>query len=124
MNYYNLLGILETSSQSQIKDSYKNLLLHYKPESPDNKISTSKFKLVYEAYYILSDEFRRKKFDEFYKVKDFESEQFKLWRRNQLKKQNIGYGKDNNSFIDNFTSDIVGEVIFKGMAKVISSIFD
>ncbi|MFN9983795.1 MAG: J domain-containing protein, partial [bacterium] len=120
---YNLLGILETSSQSQIKDSYKNLLLQYKPESPDNKISTSKFKLVYEAYYILSDEFRRKKFDEFYKVKDFESEQFKLWRRNQLKKRHIGYGIDNNSIVDNFTLDIGGEFIIKGIAEVISSIF-
>lgn len=119
MNYYNILGILKTSNQSQIKGAYKKLLLQYKPESPDNKISTSKFKLIYEAYHILSDEFRRKKFDEFYKVNDFESEKFKIWRKNQLKKQHIGYGNDNNSLVDCFTLDIVGEVIFKGIAEII-----
>jgi molecular chaperone DnaJ len=63
-NYYEILGVDKTASIDEIKKNYKRLVLQYHPDrNPDNKESEEKFKEVAEAYGVLSDIEKRKKYD-------------------------------------------------------------
>ncbi|HYY65942.1 MAG TPA: J domain-containing protein [Nitrososphaeraceae archaeon] len=63
-NYYNILGVSNTASQAEIKQSFRNLALKYHPDKNKNSDqSKQKFMQVVEAYEILSDEQTRKNYD-------------------------------------------------------------
>jgi hypothetical protein len=66
-NYYKILGLLRTASESQIKEAYRNLALRYHPDKhPNNPLSDlaeEKFKEISEAYEVLSDRDKRRQYD-------------------------------------------------------------
>ncbi len=65
-DYYEILGVGKTSSKDEIKASYRKLALQYHPDrNPDNKEAEDKFKEATEAYEVLSDETKRKRYDQF-----------------------------------------------------------
>ena len=56
-DYYDVLGITQSSSKEEIKKAYRKLALKYHPDkTKGNKASEEKFKEASEAYHILSDE--------------------------------------------------------------------
>jgi molecular chaperone DnaJ len=60
-NYYNVLGVNETSSQDEIKKAYRKLSKQYHPDvNPDGE---EKFKDISEAYDILGDEGKKNNYD-------------------------------------------------------------
>jgi curved DNA-binding protein CbpA len=59
--YYDLLEISPTSTQEEIKKSYRSLVLKYHPDK--NKDGEEHFKQIQEAYEVLSDENRRANYD-------------------------------------------------------------
>ena len=65
--YYDLLNLKKDAEPETIKKAYKKLALKYHPDrNPDDKdAATKKFKEIGEAYEILSDEKKRKLYDEF-----------------------------------------------------------
>ncbi len=65
-NYYEILEVGENASQEVIERVYKLFAKKYHPDvNPDNpKEAEEKFKLITEAYEVLSDEFKRKEYDE------------------------------------------------------------
>lgn len=64
-NYYQILGIPENASLSDIKKSYRNLAKMWHPDRNKNSAeSVSKFKLISEAYEILSNNRTREDYDE------------------------------------------------------------
>lgn len=70
MNYYNILGINKTASQEEIKKAYRKLAIKYHPDkNPGNKEAENKFKEISEAYEILSDENKRREYDQFGSVR-------------------------------------------------------
>jgi curved DNA-binding protein len=65
-DYYSILGISKTASQEEIKQAFRKLARKYHPDvNPGNKQAEAKFKEVNEAYEVLSDPDKRKKYDQF-----------------------------------------------------------
>lgn len=64
-NYYDILGVSENASDSEIKQAYRKLAKEYHPDRhPGDKESEAKFKELGEAYEVLKDPAKRKKYDE------------------------------------------------------------
>jgi DnaJ-class molecular chaperone len=65
-DYYAVLGVGRTASAEEIQKAYRKLARKYHPDlNPDDKASQKKFKEVQQAYDVLSDEKKRKLFDQF-----------------------------------------------------------
>ena len=63
-DYYQILNLDKTSSEEDIKKSYKKLALQYHPDkNPGNDEACEKFKEVSEAYSILSNKEKRNEYD-------------------------------------------------------------
>jgi len=64
-DYYKTLGVAEGASADEIKKSYRKLARKYHPDANkgDSK-AEERFKEISEAYNVLSDEKRRKEYDE------------------------------------------------------------
>lgn len=61
-----MLGVSRTSSQDEIKRAYRKLARKYHPDvNPGDKAAERKFKEVQEAYDIVGDAEKRKKYDQF-----------------------------------------------------------
>jgi curved DNA-binding protein len=65
-DYYAILGINKTATSEEIKQAFRKLARKYHPDvNPNNKQAEAKFKEVNEAYEVLSDPDKRKKYDQF-----------------------------------------------------------
>nr|WP_099190438.1 DnaJ domain-containing protein [Tepidibacter mesophilus] len=63
-NLYQILEIDKNASQSEIKKAYRKLAKKYHPDiNPDDKNACDKFREIAQAYEILSDEKKRKEYD-------------------------------------------------------------
>jgi len=63
-DYYQILGANKTASKDQIRSAYKKLARKFHPDlNPGDRSSEEKFKEISEAYAILGDPDRRKRFD-------------------------------------------------------------
>jgi curved DNA-binding protein len=64
-DYYDVLGVSRTASDSEIKKAFRKLAREYHPDVAKNKKQAEeKFKEINEAYEVLSDPAKRKKYDE------------------------------------------------------------
>ncbi len=65
-NYYSILGISRSASEKEIKQAFRRLARKHHPDvNPGDKAAEEKFKQVSEAYEVLSDKDKRKKYDRF-----------------------------------------------------------
>ena len=66
-DYYQILGVKPDASLDEIKKAYRRLALKYHPDkNPGDKQAEEKFKDIAEAYDVLSDPEKRKKYDMIY----------------------------------------------------------
>src|SRR5882672_5080292 len=64
-DYYATLGVPRDASEEDIKKSFRKLARQYHPDvAKDKKTAEEKFKEINEAYEVLSDPEKRKKYDE------------------------------------------------------------
>ena len=64
-DYYKALGVAKTAKPAEIKTAYRKLARKYHPDSNQGDAKAEeRFKEISEAYSVLSDEKRRKEYDE------------------------------------------------------------
>ena len=64
-DYYESLGVSRTASETEIKKAFRKLAREFHPDvAKDKKKAEEKFKEINEAYEVLSDPAKRKKYDE------------------------------------------------------------
>jgi molecular chaperone DnaJ len=65
-DYYEILGVNRDASESEIKKAYRTLSKKYHPDlNPDDKEAEESFKLIAEAYEVLSNSDKKANYDRF-----------------------------------------------------------
>ncbi|OAB78673.1 DnaJ C-terminal domain-containing protein [Cochleicola gelatinilyticus] len=66
IDYYKILGLSKSASQSDIKKAYRKMARKYHPDvNPNDSTAEQKFKEVNEAHEVLGNVENRKKYDEY-----------------------------------------------------------
>lgn len=65
-DYYSVLGVSKDASEKDIKKAYKKLAMKYHPDkNPGDATAEASFKEVKEAYEMLTDSSKRRKYDQY-----------------------------------------------------------
>lgn len=129
-NYYDVLGVDKNATQSDIKKAFRKLSLKYHPDrqqgksDKEKKEAEEKFKEIGEAYETLSDENKRKAydnpgfghggFDDFFSG-GFGHDPFSGFRQGPVRNMEDMYGKDCKTKIDLDINDFY----FRGIKDVV-----
>ncbi len=64
-DYYKILGVSSNATETEVKKAYRALALKYHPDkNPDNKFAEAQFKEIQEAYHVISNADKRRRYDE------------------------------------------------------------
>ncbi|MFI3260242.1 MAG: molecular chaperone DnaJ [bacterium] len=64
-DYYDTLGVSKTASDAEIKSAFRKLAKEYHPDKNKSEGAEAKFKEIGEAYSVLSDETKKRNYDQY-----------------------------------------------------------
>jgi DnaJ-class molecular chaperone len=64
-DYYDILGVSKTASESELKSAYRKMALRWHPDKNKEPGAEAKFKEINEAYEVVSNPQKRAKYDQF-----------------------------------------------------------
>src|SRR5256885_9457222 len=109
-DYYQTLGVGRTATEKEIKSAYRRLARQYHPDVNKDAKATERFKLINEAYEVLSDPKKRSKYDQLgADWKRIEREQEFARQYQSQPGQGAGEAAGFGDFSDFFNSDFAGE---------------
>ena len=115
-DYFKILGISRNATEKEIKSAFRKLARQFHPDlHPHDEKAESEFKEINEAYEILSDEDKKKSYEQF----------LSYWFKNRDGKSRDFYGENNDKRFDeylnfdDFLSDLIGR--FSELGKEIYS---
>ncbi|HZG41260.1 MAG TPA: J domain-containing protein [Nodosilinea sp.] len=108
-NYYDILGVSREATFSDIKQAYRKLARQYHPDlNPGDQAAEDQFKLLSEAYTVLSDDEKRAQYEKFSEY--WQQEGFKKSQKpgvgdifsGRISLEDFGFGEfpDFNLFVD------------------------
>jgi len=106
-DYYDVLGVSKSATQKEIKSAYRKLARKWHPDAnrDDPAAAEEKFKELQEAYEVLSDPDKRKKYDAL--GKDWKNASQQAERQQQYRSQAADFGSDGFSdFFETFFSGV------------------
>lgn len=122
-NYYDILEINKNASPEIIEKAYKTLVKKYHPDLQENNFKNEyeeKIKIINEAYEILSDTEKRKKYDLTLKSTEITKEDYNILYNeninlkneiNNLKNINNNNQQNNNYYKNNINKNIYNKKI-------------
>lgn len=114
-DYYQILGVAESATADEIKKAYRRLAKQFHPDAnPDDAQAAERFKEIGEAYAVLSDEAKRKQYDQMRKLGAFGG-----FGRGAGARPGAGAGPQDFEFSLDDLGDLGG-----GLGDLFSSIFD
>ena len=115
-DYFKILGISRNATEKEIKSAFRKLARQFHPDlHPHDEKAESEFKEINEAYEILSDEDKKKSYEQF----------LSYWFKSRDGKSGDFYGENNDKRFDeylnfdDFLSDLIGR--FSELGKEIYS---
>jgi curved DNA-binding protein CbpA len=119
MNYYELFEININASQAEIKKAYRNLAKKYHPDNHQGDPAfDSKFKEINLVYAILSDQNKRRQYDE--SLNDFRNQNTD-YIYNKNKKEYYSYRSENANNYNSKKNESDNEFKFRSDKKSITS---
>ena len=121
-DYYEILGVKREATASEIKSAYRKLARKFHPDVNKTKEAEAKFKDINEAYEVLGDDMKRKRYDslgsnwqggsEYTPPPGFENFGFNF---NQAGGQSFNFNQGSGGFSD-FFSSLFGDFMAGGQA--------
>nr|XP_027220492.1 dnaJ protein homolog 1-like [Penaeus vannamei]XP_027220494.1 dnaJ protein homolog 1-like [Penaeus vannamei]XP_027224314.1 dnaJ protein homolog 1-like [Penaeus vannamei]XP_027234942.1 dnaJ protein homolog 1-like [Penaeus vannamei]XP_027237040.1 dnaJ protein homolog 1-like [Penaeus vannamei] len=109
-DYYKILGLSKDASEGDIKRAYRNMALKYHPDKNKSDDAEEKFKLVAEAYEVLSDKKKRNIYDQLYITMKATRSQVST-RKGDDALFNINDSSDNNDYEYNKDTKILVNIV-------------
>lgn len=123
-DYYEILGVKRDATAAEIKSAYRKLARKFHPDVNKTKEAESKFKDINEAYEVLGDEAKRKRYDslgsnwqggsEYTPPPGFENFGFNFNQGGGA--QSFNFGQDAGGFSD-FFSSLFGDFMAGGQTR-------
>lgn len=123
-DYYEILGVKRDATAAEIKSAYRKLARKFHPDVNKTKEAESKFKDINEAYEVLGDEAKRKRYDslgsnwqggsEYTPPPGFENFGFNFNQGGGS--QSFNFGQDAGGFSD-FFSSLFGDFMAGGQTR-------
>ncbi|MBI5324975.1 MAG: DnaJ domain-containing protein [Ignavibacteriae bacterium] len=127
-DYYKILGVNKNASIDEIKKAFRSLAVKYHPDRNKGKDAENKFKEISEAYEVLSDPEKRKKYDNLGSswnsfrrtggnTQDFDWSEWFSSRPDSGRRKSKGFGNFGDMFESGNVSDFFKNIFGEGFSQ-------